>query len=101
MIPKPHLLVLLGGVLVLVSAHGQTAAKIDLPSDVVDFRNDRDKCDHFRGEDSDDPKRQQSIRSELQRYCTGTDLKLHQLKLKYRNSKGIMKLLNRYEPTIE
>jgi hypothetical protein len=68
-------------------------AEEPLPPDVKSFVEQRDTCDHFRGEPyggpSDGESVEQSERREFviasqEKYCTGTDKRLTELKLKYR-----------------
>lgn len=86
---------------VAVGADVCLAQTADLPSDVVSFSQDRDQCDHFRGEEADDPARQQQIAAAVAKYCKGTDKKLKALKEKYRNAKTVMQHLGKYELNIE
>jgi hypothetical protein len=64
---------------------GATRAS-ELPADVATFVEERQQCDHFRGEDAYDEARAKEINTALDRYCTGTDARLAKLKAKY--SKG-------------
>lgn len=72
-----------------------------LPPDVRAFVARRDQCDHFRGEDSDDPERRRGITHSLFRFCTGTDAELARLKKRYRRDARVIRRLARYDPDVE
>ncbi len=72
-----------------------------LPADVRAFVARRDRCDHFRGEDSDDPARQREIARSLERDCAGTDTALARLKTRYRGNVRVVRLLSRYDSNVE
>ncbi len=72
-----------------------------LPADIRAFIARRDRCDHFRGEDSDDPARRQEIGRNLELYCAGTDAALARLKARYRRNGRVVRLLSRYDPKVE
>ena len=72
-----------------------------LPDDVARFVERRARCDHFRGEDSEDPERRAYIAARQQRYCKGSDIQLRRLKARYRQDFRIHRLLKRYETPIE
>jgi hypothetical protein len=81
-----------------------------LPPDVKAFVEQRDLCDHFRGEPYAGPsndetvdqrRRRDFIIASQQKYCTGTDKRLAELKLKYRDEPDVLGRLNRYEEQIE
>jgi hypothetical protein len=90
-------------IVMLVTAllHVPARAASSLPNDVTAFRAQRDRCDHFRGEDSDDPERRKFLVAQQQQYCTGTDAQLLKLKRKYGKKRSIRKILNRYDARIE
>lgn len=72
-----------------------------LAGDVEKFKERRDLCDHFRGEDQYDEDRGKFLEENLKKYCTGTDKELASLKAKYKNNKTVMKVLEKYEEKIE
>jgi hypothetical protein len=74
---------------------------IKLPKDVSIFIENRDLCDHFRGEDPYDEERRVFLEENISKFCTGTDAELFELKQKYHNNSSIMEVLNRYEDKIE
>ena len=53
-----------------------------LPADVAKFKERRDICDHFRGEEPYDAERRKFLEENLNKYCTGTDKELASLKAK-------------------
>lgn len=82
------------------------AGEISFPSEVRDFILERELCDHFRGEphEGNHPeqiKRREFIYESLEKYCNGTDSRLAALKKKYKNSRGIMQHLGKYEENVE
>lgn len=72
-----------------------------IPEDVALFRERRDLCDHFRGEEPYDEERRAFLEANLARYCTGTDAELAALKSRYRDDEAVMELLSGYEENIE
>jgi hypothetical protein len=78
-----------------------------LPAEVRAFIDDRDGCDHFRGEpwsSGDDPdikERREFIFENIRKLCTGTDKRLASLRKKYRGNLTVLKQLRQYEDTIE
>lgn len=79
----------------------------DLPADVQSFIDERDGCDHFRGEPwgaGDDPavkERREFVFENIKKLCTGTDKRLAELRKKYRNDPIVIKRLRAYEDNIE
>lgn len=79
----------------------------DLPADVQAFIDERDGCDHFRGEPwgaGDDPEikeRREFIFKNIKKLCTGTDKRLAELRNKYRNDPAVIERLRVYEDSIE
>lgn len=87
------------------------------PDDIRAFVDDRDACDHWRGEpwatdeeirdttDSADREAQIARRKEIldaiEASCTGTDKRLSALKTAYAGNPRIMQLLDEYEADIE
>jgi hypothetical protein len=90
--------------LVCIAPLGNAAernAAAGLPADVVKFKDRRDLCDHFRGEDPYDKERRKFLEENLKKYCTGTDRELASLKMKYKNNEAVLKALADYEVKIE
>ena len=78
-----------------------TATTPRLSLDVEKFKQRRDLCDHFRGEDSYNEERRKFLEENLKKYCVGTDRELALLKKKYKNSEVVLKALSDYEVKIE
>jgi hypothetical protein len=90
--------------LVCIAPFGNAAerkAASKLPADVLKFKEHRDLCDHFRGEDPYDKERRKFLEENLKQYCTGTDRELASLKTKYKNNEAVLKALADYEVKIE
>jgi hypothetical protein len=77
------------------------------PADVRAFVDDRDACDHWRGEPvpehEDDPEevRKKQITEAINESCTGTDKRLSALKTAYADDPKMLRLLDEYETDIE
>jgi hypothetical protein len=71
------------------------------PADVAAFIEQRDLCDHFRGEDPYDEERKKFLEKNIIELCTGTDSKLANLKEKYRGNSTVIERLSLYEEDIE
>ena len=92
------------GLFIYVVPLGHAAEKEHVPKlagHVEKFKERRDLCDHFRGEDPYDEERRKFLEENLKKYCTGTDKELTSLKAKYKNNKAVMKVLEKYEEKIE
>ncbi len=74
---------------------------VGLPADVAKFKERRDLCDHFRGEDPYDEERRKFLEDNLRRYCTGTDRELASLRAKYNDNEAVLTVLSGYEVNIE
>jgi hypothetical protein len=88
---------------------GAPSARTDLcdyPADVRAFIEDRDLCDHFRGEpwptgDSEpDRARRRELVEGVRTACAGTDARLAALKERYVNDGRISALLGRFEAKV-
>lgn len=79
------------------------AAEEKLPTEVAKYVEQREGCDHFRGEvpDPPDAQRMREIEREIRKLCTGTDKKLSKLKRKYAKDQAIMTRLREFEENIE
>ncbi len=79
----------------------------NLPSDVKMFVEQRDGCDHFRGEpwpeadNQESKERREFILRKIRELCTGTDGRLTDLRKKYGDSRVLGELLNEYEDQVE
>jgi hypothetical protein len=71
------------------------------PKDVEKFIERRDLCDHFRTEDPYDEERKIELQKNAEKFCTGSDKQLFNLKKKYNENFQVMKKLNEYDEKIE
>ncbi len=71
------------------------------PADVAAFRRERDECDHFRGEEPYDAKRAAELKTQLLKFCKGTDTRLAGLRKKYAGQPAVLATLKDYEERIE
>jgi hypothetical protein len=78
-----------------------TVAEAAIPVDVTKFIVRREKCDHFRGEESYDEKRGQYLAKQIFKYCTGTDSQLRALKNRYKLNSEVSKRLSEFDERIE
>jgi hypothetical protein len=78
-----------------------------LPSDVRAFMDDRDACDHFRGEpwpEGDtgaDRERRRELVEAMRTNCAGTDRRLEALLSRYPHDGAVRRTLLGYERNIE
>ncbi|MBD8557326.1 hypothetical protein HBO18_26725 [Pseudomonas lactis] len=87
---------------VLLLALAQAAYGQDQhPNDIREFVQQRDLCDHLRGEIPDQGDEQSQVIDDINQQCRGTDAELQRLKLKYTHNTLFEHLLNQYEPDIE
>lgn len=84
---------------VVYAAQKEAAPK--LPADVAGFKERRDLCEHFRGEDPYDRERRRFLDETLKQYCAGTDAELAALKAKYKGNETVKRVLEKYEEKIE
>ncbi len=77
------------------------------PDDVRSFLDDRDLCDHFRSEpwpesdSEEDRARREQLASGVKTACAGTDRRLAELRIRYRDDAAIQQLLSQFEGAIE
>jgi hypothetical protein len=78
-------------------------ANEQLRGDVRNFIEQRESCDHMRGELSDpaDKHRPRQMQRETETLCKGTDQKLAQIKKKYAKNSSVRQHLDAFEPAIE
>ncbi len=76
---------------------------IALPPDVVQYMDNRDICDHLRGEipDTTDKRHETETIKNINKYCLNADSKLAALKKKYAGKKAVQEALSGYEERIE
>ena len=72
-----------------------------MPRDVREFVDERESCDHWRGEEGYDDERKAEIARATCQACQGTDSKLACLKRKYRANARIIEKLSAFDPKIE
>lgn len=72
-----------------------------LPKEVQAFVARRQQCDHFRGEEATDPKRQAFLDAKLKETCSGTDAQLADLRKRYKSNKAATKALSGFDDRIE
>ncbi len=88
-------------------APGDRPNGCDYPHEVRAFIDQRDSCDHFRGEpwpegdSSQERERRRELTSAIKAACTGTDARLLALRAKYRDDANIVVALATYENDIE
>ncbi len=71
------------------------------PEDVTTFRSERERCDHFRGEEAYDESRRQELMQKLEQFCKGTDIKLAALRTKYVSQPEVIESLKNFEDQVE
>lgn len=83
------------------AAGAAASASGGLPKEVQAFVARRQQCDHFRGEEASDPKRQAFLDAKLKETCGGTDKQLAELRKRYKTNKAVTKALSGFDDTIE
>ena len=77
------------------------APQAPLPAAIVAFRERRDACDHFRGEDAYDAKRAAFLSAEIAKACAGTDKALEDLRQRHAGNARALAALKDYEDKVE
>lgn len=72
-----------------------------LPADVAAFKEKRDSCDHFRGEEPYDAERGAFLAKQLEATCKGTDKALADLRARYAGDAAAKAALADYETQVE
>lgn len=72
-----------------------------LPPEVEAYAARRDRCDHWRGEASDDAGRAAEIRRAVRHECRGSDAALARLLRRYARNPAVTKRLEGYDARIE
>ena len=74
-----------------------------LPSEVQSFVEQREACDHFRGEfpDPPDPDRTLEVLKMIDKYCNGTDARLAELRERHHANSTAIKRLSEFETVTE
>lgn len=93
----------LPALLILLLAALPLRAADKLPREVQKFIEQRESCEHFRGEvpEPEERERMQEISLQIKKFCRGTDQTLSSLKKKYRSNTVVQRRLEQYEPKIE
>lgn len=79
----------------------------DYPHEIRAFIDQRDSCDHFRGEpwpegdSTHERERRRKLASAMKTACAGTDARLLALREKYRNDESVVAALATYDNDIE
>lgn len=79
----------------------------DLPTDVQNFVDTREGCDHFRGEpwdlgdETEVRERREFNFKKVKELCRGTDSRLAALRHRYRNKPLVIERLRQFEDVIE
>ncbi|MDH4556947.1 hypothetical protein E8F11_17545 [Pseudomonas sp. BN417] len=93
--------------LICVLWAGVSLAAEGYPSDVAQYIERRELCEHFRGEpwpeggSVEEKERRAFITSQFERYCKDSDQAIEKLKKKYTNNQAVMNRLEKYEKNIE
>ncbi|GAB3408009.1 hypothetical protein NX774_21375 [Massilia agilis] len=89
--------------LVVTALSLQASAVEKVPADVRAYIEEREGCDHMRGEPPDprDKQRAKEVSREINELCKGTDRRLAGLKRKYASDQRVMRHLNRFDSNVE
>ncbi len=89
-------------VLLVVSLlHYNTMANGNFPRDMNDFIADRELCDYFRTQEPNDKEQENFYKKNTERFCSGSDKKLAELKKKYKQREDFIEKLNEFDSNIE
>lgn len=93
-------------ILSLIVAYGGMGAPLAaqskrLPAKVTAFIEQRDSCDHFRGEEAYDEERAAFLLERMKANCTGTDAALKNLRRRYARNPAVIAALRAYDWPIE
>ena len=93
---------LLIALFVFVPCYGFASEQaVEWPADAASFIEQRDLCDHFRGEEPYNEERRKFLEKNIVELRTGSDSKLANLKETYRLNPAVIKRLSLYEEDIE
>ncbi|MGM9482063.1 hypothetical protein ACS5PN_12825 [Roseateles sp. NT4] len=87
--------------LLLSASLGAWAAPSPLPKEVQTLVDQREACDHYRGQRGFDAERQKDIDWSVCQSCPGTDAELARLKQKYKGNAHVTQALAGLEPRVE
>jgi len=71
------------------------------PAEVTAFMVDRDRCDHFRGEEPYDAERRAFLDASISQLCHGTDARLAALRARHATAPTVITALDGYDDHIE
>lgn len=71
------------------------------PAEVTAFMVDRDRCDHFRGEEAYDAERRAFLDASIGQLCVGTDTRLAALRARHATEPTVIAALESYDDRIE
>jgi hypothetical protein len=77
------------------------AAVPETPKEVEDFRERRDGCDDFLGEEPYDEERRAFLTEKINELCRGADNEFAELRVRYAGNKAVLELLEDYEDRID
>ena len=72
-----------------------------VPDDVAQFVEQRQTCDHLRGEEPYSAQRKADLEAAIEKNCRGSDRELASLRSKYRGNTAILRTLEQYENDVE
>ena len=98
---KPEAAASAPAVAAAAGARPATPTEAPLPVAIVAFRERRDACDHFRGEDAYDAKRAAFLAAEVAKACAGTDRALADLRQRHAGDARALAALKDYENKVE
>ena len=103
---QPILNWLITSVFIAILGGPAQAENMHTPDEVKNYIENRNRCDHFRGEpvEGNSPEqieRRKFVIDSLGIYCSGTDKQLAALKRRYRSDHAVMSELNNFEEKIE
>lgn len=105
--PSPPGLPRRGPLLLAALLAATSAIAQDAPPELAQYIERREVCEYFReepwpeGHDADALERRDFLAAQLERYCSGADQGLRELKDKLRDDPQALGRLERYEPEIE
>jgi len=75
--------------------------KTHIPEDVSNFVEQRDGCDHFRGEPPYNEERRKFLYLKVTELCLGIDEQLNLLKIKYEKNREVINFLIKHDVETE
>lgn len=81
------------------SQKGKTPRNV--PQDVKEFIERRDRCDQWRAEDMSNPETASGLINKMMKDCHGTDFELKNLRRKYKDNAKVIEILSKYKDNVE